>query len=277
MALYAIGDVQGCFDALRTLLAKVDFNPRSDTLWFTGDLVNRGPQSLEVLRFVAGLGDRAVTVLGNHDLHLLAVASGDAPAKKRDTLDAILMAPDRGALLDWLRRRPLVHVDAARGLALVHAGLVPQWDLDQARALAAEVEAVVAGPHHTALYAHMYGDAPDRWDAALDGYDRLRFIVNVCTRLRYCDCDGRINLAHKGAPGSQPAPWLPWFRAPHRRSLGIRVVFGHWSTLGFHDADGVLGLDTGCVWGGNLTAVRLDHDASAPISVPCPRLQPIGA
>lgn len=276
MALYAIGDVQGCFDALRTLLAKIDFNPGSDTLWFTGDLVNRGPQSLEVLRFVAGLGDRAVTVLGNHDLHLLAVASGSASAKKRDTLDAILTAPDRDALLDWLRRRPLVHVDAARGLALVHAGLVPQWDRDQVHALASEVEAVLAGPRHTALYAHMYGDAPDRWDAALDGYDRLRFIVNVCTRLRYCDSDGRINLAYKGAPGSQPAPWLPWFRVPGRRSHGTRVVFGHWSTLGFHDADGVLGLDTGCIWGGKLTAVRLDHDASAPISVPCPRLQPIG-
>ena len=277
MALYAIGDVQGCFGALQGLLSKLEFDPSGDKLWFTGDLVNRGPQSLEVLRFVAALGDSAVTVLGNHDLHLLAVTHGCAPAKPRDTLDAILAAPDRDALLDWLRCRPLIHFDAASGVALVHAGLVPQWDVHQARALAAEVEAVLSGPRHAQLYSHMYGDAPERWDAALSGYDRLRFIVNVCTRLRYCDSSGRINLAYKGAPGSQPAPWQPWFRAPGRRSSGTRIVFGHWSTLGLYNADGVLGLDTGCIWGGKLTAIRVDQEVATPISIDCARQQPVDA
>lgn len=276
MAIYAIGDVQGCFEPLQQLLTKLEFDPRNDHLWFTGDLVNRGPRSLEVLRFVAGLGERAVTVLGNHDLHLLAVASGCASPKPRDTLEPVLTAPDRDALLEWLRRRPLFHIDAARGLALVHAGLVPQWDIDEARALAGEVEAVLSSPRATVLYTHMYGNAPDRWDDALRDYDRLRFIVNVCTRLRYCDPDGRINLTHKGAPGSQPAPWVPWFRAPARRSRGTRIVFGHWSTLGVHNADGVLGLDSGCVWGDKLTAMRIDANA-APISVSCPPRQPLGS
>lgn len=276
MAIYAIGDVQGCFDALQQLLSELEFDPHRDQLWFTGDLVNRGPQSLDVLRFVAGLGERAVTVLGNHDLHLLAVASGCASPKPRDTLESVLTAPDCDALIEWLRRRPLLHVDAVRGLALVHAGLVPQWDIDEARALAAEVEAVLSSPRAAVLYTHMYGNAPDRWDDALRDYDRLRFIVNVCTRLRYCAPDGRINLTHKGAPGSQPTPWVPWFRTPARRSHGTRIVFGHWSTLGVHNADGVLGLDSGCVWGGRLTAMRIDADA-APISIPCPSRQPLGS
>jgi len=272
MALYAIGDVQGCFDALRALLDKLRFDPARDTLWFTGDLVNRGPQSLDVLRFVAGLGARAVTVLGNHDLHLLAVATGCAKSKARDTLGAALAAPDREALLDWLRRRPLLHVDTARNLALVHAGLVPQWSVAEARALASEVEAALRGPRPNELYQHMYGNAPDRWHAGLRGSERLRFIVNVFTRLRYCDSDGRIDLTQKGVPGSQPAPWVPWYSVPQRRSFGTRIVFGHWSTLGLHRDHNVLGLDTGCVWGGELTAVRLD-EAEAPVSVACPRRQ----
>ena len=276
MAVYAIGDVQGCFDALQRLFAKLNFDARRDRAWFTGDLVNRGPQSLEVLRFVAGLGDRAVTVLGNHDLHLLAVAGGHAAPKARDTLAPILAAPDRDPLLDWLRHRPLLHVDTTLGYALVHAGLIPQWDMDEAQLCAAEVEAVLRGPAATALYAHMYGDTPNRWDPQLRGYERLRFIVNVCTRLRYCDVDGRINLDHKGAPGSQPQPWLPWFRAPARRSRTTRIVFGHWSTLGLHRADDVLGLDTGCVWGGALTAVRLDAGGEVT-TVACASHQPLGA
>lgn len=277
MAVYAIGDVQGCFAALQRLLAKLNFNPRADRAWFTGDLVNRGPQSLEVLRFVAGLGERAVTVLGNHDLHLLALASGHAAPKARDTLAPILAAPDCDPLLDWLRRRPLLHVDTALGYAMVHAGLVPQWDLGQAQAHAAEVETVLRGPDPTRLYAHMYGDAPNQWAAQLRGYERLRFIVNVCTRLRYCDADGRIDLSHKGAPGSQPQPWLPWFRVPARRTRDARIVFGHWSALGLYRDDGVLGLDTGCVWGGALTGVRLDASGETAASVTCEPRQPLGA
>lgn len=262
MALYAIGDVQGCFDALRALLDKLRFDPSCDTLWFTGDLVNRGPQSLEVLRFVAGLGTSAITVLGNHDLHLLAVASGCARSKARDTLDPVLTAPDRDALLDWLRRRPLLHVDTPRNLALVHAGLVPQWSVEEARALAAEAEAIIRGPRATEFYQHMYGDSPRCWHAELHGYERLRFIVNVLTRLRYCDVDGRVDLVHRGAPGSQPPPWMPWYAVATRRSRGTRIVFGHWSTLGLHRTDDVFGLDTGCVWGGKLTALRLDGDST---------------
>lgn len=271
MALYAIGDVQGCFDALRALLNRLQFDPRQDRLWFTGDLVNRGPQSLEVLRFVAGLGDRAITVLGNHDLHLLALAHNRAAPKPRDTLRAVLDAPDRDALLDWLRHRPLLYVEATSRLALVHAGLVPQWSVDEARALASEVESMLRSARHTELYAHMYGDAPDRWHTELRGFERLRFIVNACTRLRYCDAGGRIDLKHKQAPGAQPAPWVPWYSVPGRRNRDTRIVFGHWSTLGLYRADGVLGLDTGCVWGGKLTAVRLDDDGATPIAVACPR------
>lgn len=274
MALYAIGDVQGCFDALRALLDKLRFDPTCDTLWFTGDLVNRGPQSLDVLRFVAGLGTQAVTVLGNHDLHLLAVATGCAKPKTRDTLDSVLTAPDREALLDWLRRRPLLHVDVTRNLALVHAGLVPQWSIDQARALAFEVETALCGPNATDFYRHMYGDGPERWHTGLRGFERLRFIVNVFTRLRYCDADGRVDLTQKGAPGSQPSPWVPWYSIDARRSRDTRIVFGHWSTLGLHRANGVFGLDTGCVWGGKLTALRLD-DEGTPVEVVCRRQSPI--
>lgn len=277
MALYAIGDVQGQFDALQALLAKLRFDPRYDELWFTGDLVNRGPRSLEVLRFVAGLGARAVTVLGNHDLHLLAVANGARPIARRDTLAPILGAADREPLLDWLRRRPLLHVDTVRGWALVHAGLVPQWGIGNARALAAEVEAVLSGPRHIELYARMYGDVPDRWDDTLEGYDRLRFIVNVCTRLRYSDPLGRINLVHKGAPGTQREPWVPWFKLPGRLSRSTRIVFGHWSTLGLYSGDNVLGLDSGCVWGATLTAARLDVDPPAFVTVPCEQGQPVGS
>lgn len=274
MALYAIGDVQGCFDALQALLDKLRFDPACDTLWFTGDLVNRGPQSLGVLRLVAGLGTRAVTVLGNHDLHLLAVATGCAKPGTRDTLGAVLDAPDREALLDWLRHRPLLHLDVTRNLALVHAGIVPQWDIEQARALASEVESALCGPNAIEFYRHMYGDEPVRWHAGLRGYERLRFIVNVFTRLRYCDAAGRIELRQKGAPGSQPSPWVPWYSIDTRRSRSTRIVFGHWSTLGLHRANGVFGLDTGCVWGGKLTALRLD-DEGAPVEVVCRRQSPI--
>lgn len=275
MALYAIGDVQGCFAALQRLLAQLRFDPARDRLWFTGDLVNRGPQSLAVLRFVAGLGDAAVTVLGNHDLHLLATAFGVAPAKKRDTLADLLAAPDREPLLHWLRQRPLVHHDAAHRWTLLHAGLVPQWTLAQALAYAAEVESLIRGPRAIDFFRAMYGDGPDRWREDLATPERHRFIVNVFTRLRYCAADGRIDLSHKGAPGTQPAPWQPWFNWPTARAQETRVVFGHWSTLGLYQSSTALGIDTGCVWGGTLTAVRLDGAERRVVSVPCPAAQPV--
>ncbi len=269
MTTYAIGDVQGCFDALQALLEKIRFDPARDTLWFTGDLVNRGPQSLETLRFVSGLGERAVTVLGNHDLHLLAVANRTAKRKKQDTLDEILTAPDRDPLLDWLRHRPLLHHDAVLDWTLVHAGLLPQWDLAEAQRLAREAETVLQGDRADNFLANMYGDLPDRWCENLAGHERLRVIVNAFTRLRYCDSEGKMELSFKGAPGSQPPGLVPWFQAPHRRSGAEHVVFGHWSTLGAHRADGVLGLDGGCLWGRELCGARLEPGAAQILSIRC--------
>jgi len=260
MAVYAIGDIQGCFDELQALLALCRFDPRRDRLWFTGDLVNRGPDSLAVLRFVRGLGERAITVLGNHDLHLLAVAEGLGKSGRADTLQAILDAPDREQLLHWLRHRPLLHYDEGLDTALIHAGLPPQWDLRTAQACSAEVEAVLRGEDYRDFLAHMYGNRPLRWTPQLDGRDRLRFIVNCLTRLRFCRVDGELCLKAKGEPGTQPPGCLPWFQVPGRRSAETRVVFGHWSTLGLYHDDKVLALDTGCLWGGLLTAARLDGD-----------------
>ena len=269
MAVWAIGDVQGCYQPLQRLLARLDFDPACDTLWFTGDLVNRGPQSLEVLRFVRALGERAVTVLGNHDLHLLAVAAGQR-ARRRDTFDDVLNAPDREPLLDWLRHQPLLHHNAALGYTLVHAGLLPPWDLDLARRLAAEAQAVLCSERAGGFFAHMYGDLPDRWSDKLHGHDRLRVIVNAFTRLRFCDLDGGMDLHQKGAPGSQPTDLLPWFTLPGRRSRDLHIVFGHWSTLGRYHEPGIIGLDSGCLWGGELSAVRLDAAEPLFVSVPCP-------
>lgn len=267
MAVYAIGDVQGCYDPLRALLDEIRFDPQQDTLCFTGDLVNRGPQSLEVLRFVRSLPS-SVVVLGNHDLHLLAVASGQAPARRRDTLSALLDAPDRDELLAWLRARPLLYHDVDRNFTLVHAGLLPQWDLPTASRLATEAGNYIAHSERNDLYKHMYGDTPDHWDESLAGWARVRVIINGFTRLRYCDAQGRMDLRPKMKPGGQPSGLIPWFQVPGRRNQTLRVVFGHWSTLGLWDADGVLGLDSGCLWGERLTAVRLD---SGPVftSVRC--------
>jgi len=209
MAVYAIGDIQGCYAELMALLEAVQFDAASDQLWFTGDLVNRGPESLRVLRFVRDLNERtpsaAITVLGNHDLHLLAVAAGEGRQHHSDTLDEILAAPDRETLLDWLRHQPLLHHDAALGVTLIHAGLPPQWSLLEAQQYAGEVEAVLRGDSYQEFFAHMYGNQPDQWQENLTGWDRLRFITNCFTRLRYCDADGKLDLQAKGAPGSQPA------------------------------------------------------------------------
>jgi bis(5'-nucleosyl)-tetraphosphatase (symmetrical) len=259
MSTYVIGDLQGCYSVLQRLLEQLRFDPGQDRLWFTGDLVNRGPESLQALRFVKSLGPAALSVLGNHDLHLLAVANGGR-AGRRDTLQPILAAADREELLDWLRRLPLLHESADGSVALLHAGLPPQWDLPQARACAREAEGALAGPGCGELLADMYGDEPRTWRDSLGGVDRLRFIINCYTRLRYCDRDGRMDFTAKGAPGSQAPGLLPWFSAPRRRSAGTTLLFGHWSTLGrvhWPDQD-VYGLDTGAVWGGRLTALRLE-------------------
>jgi bis(5'-nucleosyl)-tetraphosphatase (symmetrical) len=268
---WAIGDIQGCYDALRRLLNRLEFDPARDRLWFTGDLVNRGPDSLETLRFVKGLGEAALTVLGNHDLHLLAVAAQQRKPHRRDTLHGVLDAPDAGELLGWLRRQPLLHLEA--GWCLIHAGLPPQWDIATAARLAREVEAALRGPDHTGFLAQMYGDGPDVWSDELTGWARLRFITNCLTRMRYCDEEGRLDLKEKGAPGTQPARLLPWFAAPGRRSRGTRIIFGHWSTLGFYAGENCFGLDTGCLWGGELTALRLDDGAVERVSVRCPSVQ----
>ncbi|MGE3480098.1 MAG: symmetrical bis(5'-nucleosyl)-tetraphosphatase [Gammaproteobacteria bacterium] len=268
MAVYAIGDVQGCQRELMTLLSLLEFNPDTDRLWFVGDLVNRGPDSLEVLRFVKSLGDRAVTVLGNHDLHLLAIATGTRKPGPGDTFDDILAAPDRDALIDWLRRLPLLHHDAALGYTMIHAGLPPQWDLALAADRAAEVEAVLRSDDHVAFLRDMYGGKPDLWSESLRGTDRLRFILNCYTRLRFCDAEGRIHLKEKGSPFERDDDLRPWFESPGRASADLNLVFGHWSTLGRYHAPGVCALDSGCVWGGALTALRLDGEPQW-ISLPC--------
>jgi bis(5'-nucleosyl)-tetraphosphatase (symmetrical) len=271
MATYAIGDVQGCCDELEDLLGKLAFDPSRDRVWFVGDLVNRGPRSLDVLRLVQRLGDAAITVLGNHDLHLLAIARGATHLRPADlTLLPVLEAPDRDMLLDWLQARPMLHHDPALGVTMVHAGLPPQWDIPLACRCAAELEAALRSERSGRLFADMYGNHPDLWDAALEGADRLRFITNALTRLRVCDRAGRLLLKHKGPPAKMPAAAIPWFQVPGRRSAGARIVCGHWSALGYHDGDGVLALDTGCVWGGRLTAQRLDAPA-APVAVPSRR------
>jgi bis(5'-nucleosyl)-tetraphosphatase (symmetrical) len=261
---YAIGDVQGCYTELRSLLAQLKFSADRDRLWFVGDLVNRGPQSLEVLRFVRTLGDNAVTVLGNHDLHLLAIACGSHRKRKPDTLDDIFAAADRDALLDWLITRPLAHHD---GDFMVHAGLVPQWTVGTALALAREVESALRTDPRT-LFGNMYGDEPRRWDESLSGTDRLRFAINVLTRLRVCTRDGEVNLKVKGKPPQEGSALRPWFELDTRQSADTRIVFGHWSALGFVRRNGVVGLDSGCVWGGALTALDLDAERP-PTAVPC--------
>jgi len=259
--------VQGCYAPLRRLVDSLGFDPRRDRLWFTGDLVNRGPQSLECLRFVKSLGDAAVSVFGNHDFHLLCVAEGVESKRKRDTLDEVLDAPDRGELLEWVRQRPLMHVEGT--WAMVHAGLLPEWTVAQARSLAGEVEAQMRGPRHRAFLARMYGDDPKRWSDGLEGYDRLRVIVNAMTRMRVVDVEGTMVLAFKGEPGDAHDAWTPWFDAPARRSRDHTVVCGHWSALGLLVRDDVASLDTGCVWGNALSAIRLED--RRVFSVQCPK------
>lgn len=265
MATYAIGDLQGCLGPLERLLSAIEFDRGRDQLWFVGDLVNRGPDSLGCLRFVQGLGDAAVCVLGNHDFHLLCVAAGVERSRKRDTLEPVLTAPDRESLLDWLRHRPLMHVHGAH--AMVHAGLLPEWTIEAARERAAEVEAALRGPDWPAFLANLYGNAPTRWDGALTGFDRLRVVVNAMTRLRVCHPDGAMNLEFKGEPDESSGNGIPWFDMPGRRSATHTLVCGHWSALGLRLGASVLSLDSGCVWGRALTALRLED--RQVFQVPC--------
>lgn len=258
MATWAIGDIQGCFDEFEALLRAIDFRPDRDRLWLVGDLVNRGPQSLQVLRFVRALGDSAVTVLGNHDLHLLAVAAGHGQIKRGDTLHAVLEAPDRGELLDWLRGRPLFHFDAGLGVAMVHAALAPGWSIADAAARAAEVETALRQDADS-FFRHMYGDTPHRWDESLRGAQRLRVITDYLTRVRFCRPDGTYDMRAKGPPGTQPDGFLPWYELPARASAGTPIVFGHWSAVGVIGRDDVYALDTGCIWGRQLSALSLDE------------------
>ena len=256
MATFAIGDLQGCYKEFRQLLDLIRFDCSKDRLWLVGDIVNRGPDSLSILRFVRGLNDAVVMVLGNHDLHLLMVAEGCARLHRNDTLQEILSAPDRDELLHWLRHQRLLHVHENH--VMVHAGLLPSWDVEQAMLLAQVVEAVLRGGDVHDLCAHMYGNEPDHWDDSLEGYARLRVIINAMTRMRVCTPGGKMNFAHKGLVQDIPAGYLPWFEVPNRASRETTIICGHWSALGLQIRSNLIALDTGCLWGGNLTAVRLE-------------------
>ena len=263
--IYLIGDLQGCCDAFERLLATLDFSPSRDRLYLLGDLVNRGPCSLKVLERLAGFGDAATCLLGNHDLHLLAVALGVRPPHRSDTLDDILAAPDRDALLDGLRQRPLAWRE--RGVLMVHAGVLPQWTAAQTLALAGEVEAALAAPGWREFLAHLWGSEPAAWRDDLAGWPRLRVIVNAMTRMRFCTPDGVMDFHAKGEVGNAPPGCVPWFEVPGRRSADTTLVTGHWSALGLKMLPNLLALDSGCLWGGPLTAVRLED--RAVFQVPC--------
>jgi bis(5'-nucleosyl)-tetraphosphatase (symmetrical) len=271
---YLIGDVQGCCDALERLLAEIGFSPSRDRLAVVGDLVNRGPDSLGTLKRLRGLGDAAVCLLGNHDLHLLAVAHGLRKPRKDDTLGDVLASKKRDEWLDWLRHRRMAH--QFDGWLLVHAGVAPQWNAGQTLALAAEIEAVLRGPQLPELLRQMYGNEPAQWSDALQGPERWRFVVNVLTRMRFCTPDGRLELKTKEGAGAAPPGCAPWFDAPGRRTAGTPIAFGHWSTLGRIDRPELLALDTGCVWGGRLSAVRVDGGRREWVQVRCAQAQAPG-
>ena len=271
---YLIGDLQGCCDAFDRLLAEIGFSPSRDTLHVLGDLVNRGPASLRTLQRLRSLGSAATCLLGNHDLHLLAAAEGARPLHRTDTLNDILDSPEREAWLDWVRQRRMA--DLAHGWLLVHAGVVPQWDAAQTLALAGEVEALLRGPDLAAFLRRMYGNEPLRWSVGLQGADRWRFVINVLTRIRFCSANGTLDLKTKEGANGAPPGLVPWFEVPGRRSEGQPIAFGHWSTLGLRNQPDLLGLDTGCVWGGSLTAVRVDGGRREVTQVRCEQAQTPG-
>jgi bis(5'-nucleosyl)-tetraphosphatase (symmetrical) len=278
MATYAIGDVQGCYPSLLELLAKIKFRSDKDKLWFAGDIVNRGPDSLQTLRFIKSLGENAICVLGNHDLHLLAVAHGSGKQHKKDTLEDILNASDRLQLLDWLIQRPLMHYKKKHNTCLVHAGVYPAWSTQQALACAHEVEQVLQGRKAHEFFGHMYGNKPSRWNDELGGWERLRFITNCFTRMRYIQDNMKLCLNEKGNPGKQPDGIIPWFDFNSMQQgvnidRELNIVFGHWSTLKDPEHKHLYPLDTGCLWGGKLTALKIDSEMSKRKSVSCPKWQ----
>jgi len=259
MATYAIGDIQGCYRTLRELLDVCRFDPAHDQLWLVGDLVNRGPRSLETLRYIKGLGDSAITVLGNHDLSLLMAAEGYGKRHRSDTIDDVLQAPDRDELLHWLRQQRLMHVAGEYGM--VHAGLLPQWTVREAFALAQEVEQALRAENYREFLANMWGSEPDAWEPGLTDWPRLRVIVNAMTRMRFCSPAGEMDFKAKGELSQAPAGYLPWFEVPGRRSAAAVLVTGHWSALGLRLEPNLLALDSGCLWGGKLSALRLEDRA----------------
>jgi len=271
---YLIGDLQGCCDALARLLAQIDFSPSRDHVHLLGDLVNRGPDSLGTLRSLRALGGSATCLLGNHDLHLLAVAAGVRKPNRKDTLAPILEDTEREAWLDWVRQRKLA--DLSDGWLMVHAGVVPQWTPEQTLSLAREVEAMIQGPGLNDFLQVMYGDRPARWDDTLQGNDRLRAVVNVLTRIRFCAADGTLDFATKDGADAAPPGMRPWFAHETRLTAGQPMAFGHWSTLGLIDSPELLALDTGCIWGGQLTAVRVDGGRREVIQVQCQQAQAPG-
>ncbi len=259
MATYAIGDLQGCYKALQCLLEDIAFNPQTDTLWFAGDLINRGPQSLETLRFVYSLGSNAISVLGNHDLHLLAVAHGVRQPSKSDTFDEILAAPDKVTLLEWVQHRTLMHHCPTLNYSMVHAGIAPQWSIQNALHHAAEVEQVLQGSHAHEYFSAMYGNQPALWSDNLSGPSRWRVITNYFTRMRYCTALGELDLTTKGSKPPADISFAPWFSHSNRLAKHDNIIFGHWAALqGITNTPNTFALDTGCVWGGKLTAYRLD-------------------
>ncbi|MHB1946915.1 MAG: symmetrical bis(5'-nucleosyl)-tetraphosphatase [Gammaproteobacteria bacterium] len=268
MSTYAIGDIQGCFAPLQKLLEKIQFNPAHDILWLTGDLVNRGPESLETLRFIKSLGNQHRIVLGNHDLHLLAVAYGIHTGHKEDTLHDILDAEDRNELIAWLSQLPLLIHDEKSGYTMVHAGLAPSWNLATAISLAQEVSAVLKSDQAREFFRHMYGNQPNAWRSDLTGWDRIRCITNYLTRVRFCHPDGSLELENKGKIEHRPADLMPWFQVPNRANANLKIIFGHWAALGgVTNTPNIFALDTGCVWGYCLTAMRLEDGER--ISVSC--------
>lgn len=271
MPTYAIGDVQGCFKALVQLLDKINFDETNDRLWFVGDLVNRGPDSLEVLNFIINLGEVAVTVLGNHELHLTMIAEGLAKPDKNDTLLPIITSPDKQKLIHWLRQQPLMHHDKELNFSMIHAGLSPQWDIHQALGLASEVTQILSGDNYLSFLKVMYGNFPNTWDDDLSGNERLRFTVNCLTRMRYLNNKNELEFFEKNAPGNQGDHLSPWFAIDDRKSKHEKIVFGHWSTAHLGNINdftpyNVYPIDTGYLWGGELTALRLEDETL--ISVP---------